>query len=321
MPFDPRRTCRKNTGPRDSSLMQSATAANSGARNEQAEGCGDEVERPLEDPRRAREPHRPEPHERDSLERVHLGSAAEDLEVPRDDVDLHVEVADRADVGEHGLVRVVREGEDHALDPVLADAFAKAVRAAEQQREPLCELVVELGRTIVDEAHEVDAVLAMVRQLESELLADVSRADDHRVLLVAGQMAAERPRDCAQCRDQDDGGEPEDAEPAEHRLHEVRGDAEESEDPDADRDAAEDADDVVDGGVVGPLLVAVVEPLEPKQEKPARDREQECDVLETRGDPVAGRAARDERTRENEREDESHDVRGEQHRRTRAPRR
>ncbi len=212
-----------------------------------------------------------------------LRAAAEDLEVPRDDVDLHVEVADRADVGEHRLVRVVREGEDHALDPVLDDAFAKAVGSAEQQREPLRELVVELGGAIVDEAHEVDAVLTMVRQLEGKLLADVSRADDDRVLLVAGQVAAQRPRDGAQGRNQDDRGEPEDAEPAEHRVHEVGGNAEDGEDPDADRDASEDTDDVVDRRVVGPLLVAVVEPLEAQEKKPAGDREEERHVLANQG--------------------------------------
>ena len=119
---------------------------------QQPERRGSEVERPLEDPRRAREPRRPEPDERDALERVHLGAAAEDLEVPRNDVDLHVEVADRADVREHRLVRVVREGDDHAIDPVLGDALAQAVGPAEQEREPLGELVVQLGRAIVDEA-------------------------------------------------------------------------------------------------------------------------------------------------------------------------
>ena len=119
---------------------------------QQPERRGHEVECPLEDPRRAREPHRPEPDERDAFERVHLGTASEDLEVPRDDVDLHVEIADRADVREHGLVRVVREGEDHALDAVLDDAFAETVRATEEEGEPLRELVVELGRAIVDEA-------------------------------------------------------------------------------------------------------------------------------------------------------------------------
>ena len=152
MPFDPRRTCRKNTGPARLELDAERNGGEQRREEEQAERRGSEVERPLEDPRRAREPHRPEPDERDSLERVHLGSASEDLEVPRDDVDLHVEVADRADVREHGLVRVVREGEDHALDPVLGDALAQPIGTAEQQREPLRELVVELGRAIVDEA-------------------------------------------------------------------------------------------------------------------------------------------------------------------------
>ena len=129
----------------------------------------------------------------------------------------------------------------------------------------------------------------MVRQLQGELLADVPGADDDGVLLVPRQVAAERPRDGAQRRDQDDGGEPEDAKPGEHRLHEVGRNTEESEDPDSDRDAAEDTDDVVDRRMVGALLVPVVEPLEPQQEEPARDREQERYVLETRRDtsPVA----------------------------------
>ena len=132
------------------------------------------------------------------------------------------------------------------------------------------------------------------------------------VLLVAGQVPAERPRDGAECRDQDDGGEPEDAEPGEDRLHEVRGDPEEGEDPDADRDAAEDADDVIDRRVVGPLLVPVVEPLEAQEKEPAGDREQECHDLEARSDSVARRAARDKRAGKSEGEDEPHDVGDEQ---------
>ena len=103
---------------------------------------------------------------------------------------------------------------------------------------------------------------------------------------VAGQVPAERPRDGAEDRDQDDRDEPEDAEPGEDRLHEAGRDAEEREDPDADRDAAEDADDVVDRRVVGPLLVSVVEPLEPQEDDPAADGEEEREVLEAGSDPV-----------------------------------
>ncbi len=54
-----------------------------------------------------------------------------------------------------------------------------------------CELVVELGGPVVDEPHESDPVLAVVRQLERELLTHVAGADDDRVLRVAGQMPAE----------------------------------------------------------------------------------------------------------------------------------
>ena len=62
---------------------------------------------------------------------------------------------------------------------------------AEQEREPLCELIVELGGTVVDEPDEPDPVLTVIRQLQGELLTHVAGADDHRVLRVAGQMPAE----------------------------------------------------------------------------------------------------------------------------------
>ena len=47
---------------------------------------------------------RPEAHQRDPLQSVHLGPIAEDLEEARHDVDLHVKVADGADIGQDGLV-------------------------------------------------------------------------------------------------------------------------------------------------------------------------------------------------------------------------
>ena len=127
-------------------------------------------------------------------------------------------------------------------------------------------------------------------------------------------MPAEGSGDGAEGRDQEHGQEPEDSEPSQDGLHEVCRDAEEREDPDSDRDAAKDADDVVDGRVIGPLLVPVVEALEPEKEDPAGDREQERQVLEARGDPVPHVSdGRHERVREDEGEDEPHDVGDEQH--------
>ena len=244
---------------------------------------------------------------------MHLGCATEDLEVARDDVDLDVEVADRADVREHALVRVVRESDDHALDPVLANELAEAVGTAEEEGKSLRELVVQLGGPVVHEADQADPVLAVVDQLESKLLTDVARADDHRVLCVAGQMPAEGSSDGAERRDQEQGQQPEDREPSQDGLHEVCRDPEEREDPDSDRDAAKHTDDVVDRRMIGPLLVPVVEALEPEQEHPARDGEEECQVLEARGDPVPRVSdGRHERARENEGECEPHDVGDEQ---------
>ena len=69
--------------------------------------------------------------------------------------------------------------------------FAQPFGTAEQEREPLCELIVELGGTVVDEPHEPDPVFTVIRQLQGELLTHVAGADDHRVLRVAGQMPAE----------------------------------------------------------------------------------------------------------------------------------
>ncbi len=148
-----------------------------------------EVERALEDPRRTREPRRPEAHERDPLECVHLGACSEDLEEPRHDVDLDVEVADRADVGQDGLVRVVRERDDHALDVVLHDVLAQPLGPAEKDRQPLGELVVELGGSVVDEPDEADPVLAVIGELQRELLPDLATADDDGVLRVAREAA------------------------------------------------------------------------------------------------------------------------------------
>ena len=86
---------------------------------------------------------------------------SEDLEVPRDDVDLDIEVTIRG-CSRAGLVRVVREGEDRPLDPVLGE-IAQAIGTTEQERKRYGELIVELGRAIVDEANELDPVLTMIR--------------------------------------------------------------------------------------------------------------------------------------------------------------
>src|SRR4029079_18441127 len=261
----------------------------------------------------AGQPRRLEPDERDTLERVDLGTPSADLEVAGDDVDLHVEVADRADVGEHGLVGVVREGEDHALDTVLYDALAQARGTTEKEGQPFREVVAEGRGPVVDEPDELDAVLTMVEELHRKLLSDEAVPADPRILGIAGEMAAQCARDGAQRRDQEDSEEPEDAEPAEHRLDEMRCHTEQREHPYADGYAAEHADDVVDRRVIGPLLVSVVEALEPEQEDPEREGQEQGQVLHPGADPVRRRArVGHEQACEHERQNEARDIREQQ---------
>ncbi len=197
--------------------------------------------------------------------------------------------------------------------PCSSDAFAQARGPAEKERQPFREVVVEGRGPIVDEPDELDAVLTMVQELQRKLLSDGARPDDHRILGIAGEMAAQCARDGAQRRDQEDREEPEDAEPAEHRLDEMRCHTEQREHPYADGDAAEHADDVVDRRVIGPLLVSVVEALEPEQEDPEREGQEQGQVLHPGADPVCRRArVGHEQACEHERQNEARDIREQQ---------
>ena len=56
--------------------------------------------------------------------------------------------------------------------------------------------------------------------------------------------------------------------------------------PRSERDDLKDADDVVDGRVIGSLLVAVVEPVNPREQHPERERRDEERGLPHRSDAV-----------------------------------
>ena len=122
-------------------------------------------------------------------------------------------------------------------------------------------------------------------------------------------MCRQRTRSGPESRDRHHGEEPEQGETRQNRLDEVGGHSEEREDPHAHRDAPEHADDVVDRGVVGSLLVTVVEPLEAEEQDPERDREQERHELEPRSDLVGRVAGRwQDEVREDEGKNEAGHV-------------
>ena len=92
-------------------------------------------------------------------------------------------------------------------------------------------------------------------------------------------------------------------------LHDVRPD---EEDPGSDRDHLEDAEEVVDGRMVGALLVTVVQPMQAREDHPQRQARAEQDELPLRHHGVDGRRRRNDSLRDDERSHEPDDVREEQ---------
>ena len=131
--------------------------------------------------------------ERQALDRVHLDVRTDELVEPRDDVDLDVAVANRADDLDRSLRRIAREGDDRP-----------ARRRAWSTSSGSCSTEPSTGTSRrgparsscglrVDEADEVDPVLAVLEELARDELAHVAGADDHRVL-EEGELRAGRPR-------------------------------------------------------------------------------------------------------------------------------
>ena len=257
--------------------------------DDQAESRSHDVEAPLEEPRGVGEVRRREPDERDALDRVELGARPEHLEHPRDDVDLHPLILEQPDHVERLLVRIVREGDDHAIDPVLVDELPDLRRRPEQlERRPA---VLHGAPVVVDEADDVEPVAAVLAHLLGEQPRDVARADDEDVLHVGGLAPADHSDEDAEEPDEPDRERPEHHEPLERRmseLHDVRAD---EEDPGSDRDHLEDAEEVVDGRVIGALLVTVVQPMQARENHPQRQARAEQDELPLRHDGVDGLSA------------------------------
>ena len=156
------------------------------------------------------------PTTRETLEGVDARLRPDDLEEPRDDVDLDVELPELADRLEQLVVRRVGERDDHALDVEQRDDLGQAVGRSDE-----CQ-VLELGtarpRMRVDEADEIDAVLGVLEELPRSQLADVAGADDDRVLEVERTAPRARARKSTHRGDEDDRQEPERDQPRHVRL-------------------------------------------------------------------------------------------------------
>ena len=143
---------------------------------EEQQGSSDDVETPLEEPRRPRHPARGQAEQRKPFDRVDPDLRADGLEEPRHQVDLHVVLSNRADELEHLLVAVPRESHDHTIDLVAPDDLADLVRRSEDAHIP--QIAARLPWAGIDEADQVDPVLRMLDQLATDELANLTRADD-----------------------------------------------------------------------------------------------------------------------------------------------
>ena len=82
-PSRPTRGCRKKTGPAESSRIATAIAAINGPTTQEPDRGADDVERALEQPRRAHEAEAADAEHRHPVDVVELDRGADDLEHPR----------------------------------------------------------------------------------------------------------------------------------------------------------------------------------------------------------------------------------------------
>ena len=75
-----------------------------------------------------------------------------------------------------------RESDDHPIDAEAPHDLRQVVEPPEERA--LLEIGPRRPRLVVDEAHEIDAVLGVLLELSRDALPDVSCADDHGVLHV-----------------------------------------------------------------------------------------------------------------------------------------
>jgi hypothetical protein len=237
---------------------------------------------------------------------MELGARPEHLEHPRDDVDLHPLILEQPDHVERLLVRVVRKGDDHAIDPVLVDELPDLERRPEQLERRAT--VLHGASVVVDEADDVQPVAAVLPHLLGKELRDVARADDEDVLHVRGLASADHADEDAEEPHEPDGERPEDDQPLEGRVCELDHMRANEEDPCADRDHLEDAEEVVDRRVIRPFLVPVVQPVQPSENHPQRQARAEQHELPLRDDGVHRCRRTNNPLRDDERRHEPDDV-------------
>ncbi|MEZ5098363.1 MAG: hypothetical protein R3C15_00815 [Thermoleophilia bacterium] len=280
----PRRVCRKRIGPGPSRRIRHATNAKIGAVRSRptlapARSIARLSAREAGNRRGGRQREQGQP-----LDAVQPGVRADRVEQPRHDVHLDAGVLEHAEDPHPLVVGLAREGDDDALDVEPAHELLELGRLPEHRGAR--EVGADLPRVGVDEAEQVDPVLAMLHQLARDELADVARAEDQRVLQVEQAPAAGRPGDGPRGGDQHDRERPEGGELVDVRVGHPRHHRADEDDERPDGHEQEDADEVVDRRVLGAQVVVVVEAEELREDDPGGQRAEEQQPLDERVDPT-----------------------------------
>ena len=206
------------------------------------------------------------------------------------------------------LVRVRRECNHHAIDRMRPDDLRQRLDRSDQLDGFGGGSVPGCVRVTIDESDEVQPVFRVLHHLRRQLLCHLAGTHDHDLLDVFGTSAPDRTGARTEQRDEDDAGRPEGDQSRERWVHDPRYVCDREERPDAGRHHLEHLDEVVDGGVVAPLLVGVVEAADLCEDDPDRHGQPEERELPRRSDAaVDGRRGRD-CEREDEGKSEARDV-------------
>ena len=147
----------------------------------------------------------------------------------------------------------------------------------------------------IDKPDDAQAVLRMILDLVGEQVRDAARADDDDVLRIGTLATTDRAARGAQDRDECDRKEPEHDEACQVRIWKTDDVRDDEEAPRPQCDELEDTDHVVDRRVVGSLLVAIVEAIDPREEHPEWEGGDEQPDLPDRRDLVTRRCRWSER--------------------------
>ena len=255
-------------------------------------GRAHDVEGALQEQGVAAHPGRRQAHELHRLDRRHAGARSERLEQPGHDVHLHAQRLQLPYEPQHLAFGRTREPEHDAVDRELLDERRQLAPRRASTGTSATSSRSRAGEASTKPTSEIPYSGCWSELAGHELRVPVG-ADDQRPLDEVAAAPDDHARSRSRDRDQHDRERPED-----DPLPEVgvggTGDVRDDEaEPHDRRHEGDDADEVVDGRVLRPLGVAVVEPHRPSQDDPQRKAGGEEEGLAVERQPIVRRPERE----------------------------